>query len=72
MSMSKEGMAASIESYVDLITMPAQSTGGDVGSARTLILEAICQGIIDEIVSGAVVATTSGAPDGEHTGNITS
>ena len=33
-------------------------------------LQAFCQGIIDEIHSGAEVETTSGAPDGEHTGII--
>ena len=72
MSMTKQGMAAKIKAYVDAITMPPQSTSGDIAAARTLVLEAICQGIIDEIVANAVVATTSGAPNAEHAGNITS
>ena len=35
------------------------------------LAEAIAQGVYEEITQNAVVQTTSGAPDGEHTGIVT-
>ena len=75
MSMSKVSMANFIQSHIDVITdqkLTGASTGAAVALSRREYLEAFCQGIIDEIINGAVVQTTSGAPDGEHIGNVVS
>jgi hypothetical protein len=36
----------------------------------TLLVEGIAKAVVSHIKSNAVVTTTSGAPDGEHTGTI--
>ena len=50
------------------------SQGGneDLKPSRNLriICDSIAQGVVDEITQNAVVQTTAGAPDGEHTGVI--
>lgn len=35
-----------------------------------ILSDAIAEGVVDEITQNAVVQTTSGAPDGEHTGKV--
>jgi len=35
-----------------------------------ILSDAIAEGVVDEIVQNARVQTTSGAPDGEHTGIV--
>jgi hypothetical protein len=74
MAMSASGMAADIIARMAAVGS-AQYEGSD-GAAGAMAtaeaqLEAMCQGIIDHIQAHAVVTTTSGAPDGEHIGNIT-
>ena len=35
------------------------------------IMKAMYEAIIEEIIANATIATTSGAPNSEHTGNVT-
>ncbi len=70
MAMTKESMADFIDLYVDAIPHNPVEGLGDPSTHKREMLEAFCQGIIDEIVTNAVVTTTSGAPDSEHTGNV--
>lgn len=75
-------MAMSASDMKDQIKAKMQALGGSVdftkevfgaGSGLTAedVIEAFCQGIIDGIVNKADIATTSGAPDSEHTGKVT-
>jgi len=71
MAMTKASMADFVEAHIAAVSA---SQGSDAGAAlahRRQVLEALCQGIIDEIQANAVVQTTSGAPDSEHIGKIT-
>lgn len=70
MAMSASSMAASIKGYIDAVP-PVQGNATDINTYRTALLEALCQGIIEELIANAEIATTSGAPDSEHVGNIT-
>lgn len=36
------------------------------------VMIAMYEAIIEEIIANATIATTSGAPNNEHTGNVTS
>ena len=68
MPMTKESMANFIHQYLAAST---QTSVEGIGTPDNLpLLEALCQGIIDEIKTNAVVTTTSGAPDDEHIGKI--
>ena len=71
MAMTKESMANSIQAAIASIGQ-IQSEGGspDPVAQSRLFIEAWCQGIINELQTNGVITTTSGAPDGEHTGNI--
>ncbi|WP_321367928.1 hypothetical protein [uncultured Desulfuromusa sp.] len=70
MAMTKESMAGKIRAHIATCTHVQTSVNGDVLGYRDDVLEAMCLGIIEEIQQNAVVTTTSGAPDGEHTGEI--
>ena len=35
-----------------------------------ILAEAIANAVVDHITANALVTTTNGAPDGEHTGNV--
>lgn len=75
MAMTKASMADFIEAEMGSISTTPIAGGGAAGDAETRAreyLEALCQGIIDEIVANATIVTTSGAPDSEHTGNVNS
>lgn len=71
MALTASNMAALIKSYMDAVPPVQSSDSGALDAYRVALMEAMCQGIIDEIVANGVVTTTSGAPDGEHTGVIT-
>ena len=69
MALSASSMASRIQTYVLAVT-PAQVVGaGTISGYQLAIMEAFCQGIIDEIHSDAVV-TTSDAQGGTNTGTI--
>lgn len=70
MAMTKQGMADKIEAAVSAVAAVQTSDSATMLTNRRAIIEAFCQGIIEEIQQNAVVTTTSGAPDGEHTGEI--
>jgi len=70
MGMSKSSMADFIESHLNAIQHNPTEGTGDASIHRREMLEAFCQGIIDEIIANAVIETTSGAPDGEHIGKV--
>lgn len=70
MPLTKQSMADKIETAVAAVDAVQTSDGVAMLSNRRAIIEAFCQGIIEEIQANAVVTTTSGAPDGEHTGEI--
>ena len=70
MAMTAKSMAQKIRARQT--SLPSVQTT-DESTAKAFAaksLEAMCQGIIDEITANAVVTTTSGAPNGEHTGQI--
>ena len=71
MAMTKESMADFIEGYLTAIPHTPVEGQGDPSAHRRAMLEAFCQGIIDEIVTNAEGVTTAGAPDGEHVVDIT-
>lgn len=64
MSITGPGLSAAIRA--ELIA------AGDVVNDQSFIdySEALGKAIVDYLVANTVVTTTSGAPDGEHTGNI--
>ncbi|WP_027390865.1 hypothetical protein [Chrysiogenes arsenatis] len=70
MPLTKESMANFVELRLAAVSAHQSSDGGAVMNYRRQVLEAFCQGIIDEITANAVVETTSGAPDSEHTGKV--
>jgi len=70
MGMTKEGMAAAIQVRLLALDHAQTTNAGSAGIYQNLVLEAMCQGIIDHIQSSAVVTTTSGAPNSEHIGEI--
>lgn len=70
MAMTKESMATFIEAHVNAVGLVQGSDGVAAMAYRRSVLEAMCQGIIDEITANAVVQTDSGAPDSEHTGRV--
>jgi len=70
MALTKESMATFVENRLAAVDLVQGSDAGAAMAYRRQVLEALCQGIIDEIVANAVVETTSGAPDNEHTGKV--
>jgi hypothetical protein len=70
MGMTAASMAARRKAALDAVPAVQSSTPGDALAYREAVLLADSQAIIDEIQQNAVVTTTSGAPDGEHTGQI--
>jgi len=70
MALTKESMATFVETRLAAVDLVQGSDAGAAMAYRRQVLEALCQGIIDEIVANAVVETTSGAPDDEHTGKV--
>jgi len=72
MAMTKSDMADSIEDALTAAGIPFNmSATTESGKSMREVLEAFCQGLIDGIVNKAEITTTSGAPDSEHTGNVT-
>ena len=73
MGMSAADMVAAIRAHQSGITpSPNEGPNGDVGYADAMLL-ALCQGIIDEIIAGAVTdtAVSSGSSAGSWPGNVT-
>ncbi|AJF07765.1 hypothetical protein [Geoalkalibacter subterraneus] len=70
MGLTKQSMADFVEARMAAVPAHQSNDGGAVAAYRRKVLEALCQGIIDEIQANAVVETTGGAPDGEHTGKV--
>jgi hypothetical protein len=59
--------------YMDTIPEEGSEAGNETLRPRNnlrIIADAVAEGVVDEITQYAVVQTTSGAPDGEHTGRI--
>jgi hypothetical protein len=59
----------------EMDTMPEE--GSEAGNEALMpsnnlriLSDAIAEGVVDEITQNSVVETTSGAPDGEHTGKV--
>jgi len=68
--MTKTSMADFVEAHIADVDLVQGSDGDAALAYRRAVLEALCQGIIDEIHANALVQTDSGAPDSEHTGHI--
>lgn len=65
MSLSKSGLKSEILSEMEAL--------GFVTGAYSrfhILAEAIANAVVDHITGNALVTTTSGAPDGEHTGGV--
>jgi len=73
MAMTGAGLNAAREAARDAVT--ASYTQGSSAAAVQALSDAMLladsTAIVDYIKANAVVTTTSGAPDGEHSGNIT-
>lgn len=73
MAMTGAGLKAAREEARDAVTA-IYTQGSSAEAVNTLsdaLLLADSTAIVDYIKANAIVTTTSGAPDGEHTGNIT-
>jgi hypothetical protein len=73
MAMTGAGLKAAREEARDAVTA-IYTQGSSAEAVITLsdaLLLADSTAIVDYIKANAIVTTTSGAPDGEHTGNIT-
>ncbi|MBW2147158.1 MAG: hypothetical protein JRI22_09080 [Deltaproteobacteria bacterium] len=81
MALSKQSLSDRIYNALmaafggSMSTVPQDGTqegNQDLAPSRNLriLTDAIAEGVVDEIVENAVVQTTSGAPDGEHTGIV--
>lgn len=81
MSLSKSSLSDRIYNALiagfggEMDTMPEE--GSEAGNEALkpsnnlrILSDAIAEGVVDEIIQNAVVETTSGAPDGEHTGKV--
>ena len=70
MPLDANRLGAAMRAAVDAIA-PVQGSGAAaVPAYRTALFNALAQAIVTEINANAVVQTTSGAPNGEHTGVI--
>jgi len=70
MALNKTSMRDKIKAKVEAVPLVQGSDASAMLAYRDAVLEAMCAGIIEEIVSNAVCETTSGAPDSEHTGKV--
>ena len=70
MALTKESMAAFIQARLAAVDHTPTTDASAAKDYQNRVLQALCQGIIDEIVANAVVQTTSGAPDSEHVGVV--
>ncbi len=70
MALPKQSMADFVEAHIEAVNLNQGSDAAAALAYRRKVLEALCQGIIDEIQANAVVQTHSGAPDSEHTGKV--
>jgi dsRNA-specific ribonuclease len=70
MALTKASMADFVEAHIAAVTLDQGSDAAAALAYRRKVLEALCQGIIDEIKENAVIETTSGAPDSEHIGKV--
>ena len=70
MAMTAASMASKIESRIQALSLTPTNDPAVAVAYHNNILQAFCAGIIEEIQENAVVTTTFGAPDGEHTGII--
>ncbi len=70
MALNAASMANRIKAYMAAVGSVQGAEAVATQAYREQQLVAMCQGIIDEITENAEVITTSGAPDGEHTGII--
>lgn len=72
MAMTAAGMLSDIQTAIAAASITTGVT--DPVAAATEADKAMlawCQGIINHITGNAIVTTTTGAPNSEHTGNIT-
>ncbi|MDH5633600.1 MAG: hypothetical protein OEZ10_11470 [Gammaproteobacteria bacterium] len=58
MAMTKQSMAAKIIANVDALAHIQSSNPAELAAYRTQLMEAMCQGIIDEINTNAEVAVS--------------
>ena len=70
MALTAESMRTKIKTHMSAVAAVQGDDPDATQSYRDDMLLAMCRGIIEEITENAVVQTTSGAPDGEHTGII--
>jgi hypothetical protein len=70
MALNASSMRDKIKAHMAQVAAYQGSDNADALEYRDAALEAMCAGIIEEIVENAVVETTSGAPDSEHEGKV--
>ena len=70
MPLSYTSMADRIEGYQAAVSDIRTSDPAEAAAFARKSLEGFCKGVIEEITENGRIHTTSGAPDGEHTGGI--
>jgi len=70
MALTGAGLWAARKSAVDAVVMAQSSDSATAIAYREAIGLADSTAIVDYFIANTVVTTTSGAPDGEHTGEI--
>ncbi len=70
MGMTGSGLWAARKAAMDAVVAPSSSNPDDAISYRDALGLADSTAIVEYIQANAVVQTTSGAPDSEHTGHV--
>lgn len=71
MGLSASSMKARIEANIAAVAASQGSDAGAANSYRDQVLQAMCQGIVDEITSNAVVHTADSRGDTCNNGTVT-
>jgi uncharacterized membrane protein len=71
MSLSASSMKSRIEAYMAAVSDVQVSTSGPAVGYRDAMLLALCEGIVDEITSNAVVHTVDSRGDTCNSGTVT-
>lgn len=66
MALTKESMAAKVKAAIAAVPPQQFDSAGDPSAYRDAILEALCQGIIEEIQQNAEVPVPAGSSAGTY------
>lgn len=66
MALDKASMAAKVKAKIAAVPAQQFDSGGDPTAYRDAILEALCDGIIEEIITNAEVIVDAGSSAGTY------